>query len=526
MAAPESFGRYQVKQLLGQGAMGSVYLAEDPVISRKVAIKVISAPFGQAGKDHQVRFEREFKAAGTLSHPNIVTIHDVGTHEGQTFVAMEYIDGQSLEEIFDQEGTLSLDTVATLLDQICSGLDYAHERGIVHRDIKPANIIVTTDGRAKITDFGVAKVLDVTATGLTRDGTAIGTPSYMSPEQAKGYPVQGSSDQFSLAVLVYRFVTGERPFTGDSLATLVYKIVHEVPIALNVLNRAVAPRVSAAVMKALDKDPTQRFETCSAFAAAFRAGVVDGPVALPADPNAQFAETVFQATQVSGADPPAPPAAPASAPAPRRGARRWRTPIVATVVLAVGVLIWAGAGSWLAPRGEVGTASPGTPAVPVAPGPEFRGQTRVESTPPGASIWVDGADLGLVAPALVPLAGDVGQEVQLQLRRDGAVAASITLALGTELPAQWTPESQRTLEPTPPEPGPRAQSSAPQAAGSDVPAPQSASAAEPAGSRPATDPPPRSGNGVATQSGDGPAAPCRLPAAGNCGPNTASTSCG
>ena len=468
MADPKNFGRYQVKQLLGRGAMGIVYLAEDPVITRKVAIKVISAQPGQADPELQARFEREFRSAGTLSHPNIVTIHDVGKQGTRTFIAMEYVEGKSLEDLANVERCMPLETVADLLDQIGGGLDYAHERGIVHRDIKPANIIVRADGRAKITDFGVAKVLDLATTGVTQEGATIGTPSYMAPEQAKGYGVKGSADQFSVAVMMYRLLTGERPFMGDSRSTVMYKIVHEDPITLNVLNRTIPAGVSAAVMKALGKDPTQRFPTCSAFAAAVRVGMAGGTVELPADANADLGETVLLDPQaassantvvVETAVTAGLPKVPAAG---RRGWRR-RTALAATVVLAaLGVWTWlappepAGGAwwalreragrTWVALRGGVGATTPGPIPGPVVPVPEFRRQVRVESNPPGASIWMDGVDLGLVAPALVDLEGDVGQEVQLQLRRDGTVAAAINLALGPEMPVQWTPEGVRTPE--------------------------------------------------------------------------------
>ena len=225
MDTPEKFGRYLVKEVLGRGAMGTVYLADDPLITRRVAIKVISAKLGRSHQELQARFEREFRSAGALSHANIVTIHDVGQQGESAFIAMEYVEGKSLEDLASLERCMPLETVADFLDQICSGLDYAHERAIVHRDIKPANIMVTHDGVVKIADFGVAKILDLGSTAVTQAGTTIGTPSYMAPEQALGNRVAGSADQFSVAVMVYQLLSGELPFTGDSLTTVIYKIV-------------------------------------------------------------------------------------------------------------------------------------------------------------------------------------------------------------------------------------------------------------------------------------------------------------
>ena len=473
MGELQNFGRYQVQQLLGQGAMGLVYLAKDPVIGREVAIKVIEVPAGQDGPGLQARFEREFRSAGTLSHPNIVTIHDVGTEGDRTFIAMEYVRGESLEAIAASKSLPSLETVADLLDQICSGLDYAHERGIVHRDIKPANIIVTPDGRPKITDFGVAKVLDSGTVAMTQEGAAIGTPSYMAPEQAKGSPVKGTADQFSVAVIAYRLLAGECPFMGESWSTIMYKIVHEDPVALNVLNRTIPAGVSAAVMKALGKDPTQRFPTCSAFAAAVRAALAGGRVERRDRPNAAVAATVVLDGRAAAgpgrilAEKAAPAGPPTFPTAWRRSSRRWQTALAAAVVLvaALGGWTWLAppepaGGAWWALREQSGrtwpalraraATTPGTATVRVPralalvpPAREFSSHVSVESNPPGASIWLDGADLGLVAPAAVPVVGKVGQKIQLQLRRDGLAVAAINLALGPEMLLQWAPEGVR-----------------------------------------------------------------------------------
>ncbi len=254
---------------------------------------------------------------------------------------------------------------------------------------------------------------------------------------------------------------------GDSRSTVMYKIVHEDPITLNVLNRTIPAGVSAAVMKALAKDPTQRFPTCSAFAAAVRVGLAGGTVEIL--PDANLAETVLLDPQAaSGADTVVVETAVTAGPprVPAAGRRGRRTALAAAGVLAaLGVWTWLApaepaGGAWWALRervgrtwvalvalgGGVGTTTPGMTPVTVVLAPEFRGQVRVESNPPGASIWVDGADLGLVAPAAVALEGDVGQEVQLQLRRDGTVAAAINLVLGPEMPAEWAPEGVRTPE--------------------------------------------------------------------------------
>jgi hypothetical protein len=267
---PTSFGRYKVKGVIGKGAMGVIYLAEDPVIGRQLAIKVIQLNPGisaQEIENLQTRFEREFRSAGTLSHPNIVTVHDVGKEGSTPYIAMEYVEGKTLEHLINEQSVLSFEEVADLVGQICDGLDFAHQHGVVHRDVKPANILLDRHGRPKITDFGVAKL---TESGMTHTGTMVGTPWYMSPEQVVGETVTGAADQFSVAVMTYQLLTRERPFTGERSSTVLYKIVHEEPVRPHLLNPKLMDQLDNVLMRAFAKNPVERFPTCNEFAQELR----------------------------------------------------------------------------------------------------------------------------------------------------------------------------------------------------------------------------------------------------------------
>src|SRR5688572_19795532 len=270
---PSSFGRYKVKGVIGKGAMGVIYLAEDPVIGRQLAIKVIQLNPGISTaeiENLQVRFEREFRSAGTLSHPNIVTVHDVGKEGNTPFIAMEYVEGKTLEHVINEQRVLSFEEAADMVGQICDGLDFAHQHGVVHRDVKPANILLDRNGRPKITDFGVAKL---TESGMTHTGTMVGTPWYMSPEQVVGEQVTGAADQFSVAVMTYQLLTRERPFTGERSSTVLYKIVHEEPVRPHLLNPKLMDQLDDVLMRAFSKNPTDRFPTCNEFATELRAAL-------------------------------------------------------------------------------------------------------------------------------------------------------------------------------------------------------------------------------------------------------------
>ena len=259
-------GKYDLKRLLGRGGMGAVFLAQDLTLDREVAIKVLPPDYSQ---DPQVikRFQQEAKTAAKLDHTNIIPIFRVESEEGLNFFVMKYISGTSLEDVLEQKQPLSLDYVQRVLWEAACALGHAHSRGVVHRDVKPANIMFDHDGRVMLTDFGISKALQ-SASGLTGTGMIIGTPHYMAPEQAKGQSVDGRADQYSLGVLGYRMLTGQLPFSGDSVHTILYKHIFEEAPRISGARAAVPSHLSNAISRALSKDPEQRFPTMEEFATA------------------------------------------------------------------------------------------------------------------------------------------------------------------------------------------------------------------------------------------------------------------
>src|SRR5262249_19193105 len=264
-------GRYEVLSELGKGAMGVVYLARDPVIGRMVAIKTIRASSmgddDSESREFRERFIREAQTAGILSHPNIVTIHDIG-EDAETqisFIAMEYIEGKTLKGLLLEKAAFDSDQIADMIAQVAEAMDYAHRKGIIHRDIKPANIIVTADEKVKITDFGIAKIA---SSNLTTTGQFLGTPNYMSPEQVSGSPVDGRSDIFSLGVVLYELLTRRKPFSGENLTAISYKIVHEDFTPPAELAADVPPEFNPIVARAMAKDPWNRYQRGKDFALA------------------------------------------------------------------------------------------------------------------------------------------------------------------------------------------------------------------------------------------------------------------
>jgi serine/threonine-protein kinase len=256
-------GRYEIREELGRGAMGVVYHAHDPVIGRDVAVKTmhLSAEGTGMSRDELVsRFQTEARAAGLLTHPNIVVIYDAGEEEGVFYITMELVEGRSLQTMLDGRQLFPLPRVMKLMEQVCSALDFAHQHNVVHRDIKPANLMLTADDTLKITDFGTAKILQF---GTAQTAHVMGTPSYMSPEQVKGKPVDGRSDIFSLGVILYELMTGEKPFPGQNITTVIYKIINEDPIPPRSLDSSIHPGLSTVITRALAKDPNARFQTCA-----------------------------------------------------------------------------------------------------------------------------------------------------------------------------------------------------------------------------------------------------------------------
>ena len=268
----DQIGRYKILNELGRGAMGVVYLARDTKIGREVAIKTIRLA-DQAGEGETERLRerlfREAQSAGRLSHPGIVTIYDVDEEAGLAYITMEYVEGETLQAMMDSGRVGDPEFISDILRQTASALDYAHSKEIIHRDIKPANIMVTGDGTVKITDFGIARISSST---LTQTGTVMGTPSYMSPEQVRGDPITGASDQFSLGVISYELLTEEKPFAGDSLTAVMFKIVSGEVTPPSEISSGISRALEKAVLRALSKPREDRFSSCSAYSEAVSIG--------------------------------------------------------------------------------------------------------------------------------------------------------------------------------------------------------------------------------------------------------------
>jgi eukaryotic-like serine/threonine-protein kinase len=261
-------GRYEVEELVGHGGMSSVYKAHDSLLERHVALKILHEQYN-GDEDFVERFKREARSVAQLQHPNIVTVIDRGEEDGRQYIVFEYIDGENLKERIVREGRLDVGEALEIALEVARGLAFAHDNGLVHRDVKPQNVLLNGDGRAKVTDFGIARTVDVD--GMTKTGTVLGTSNYIAPEQASGQRVDAHSDVYSLGAVLYELLAGDVPFPGESFVAVAMKHLHEPPPNLLDVRKDIPLRVAAAVDRALEKDPEQRFPTMDAFAAELEA---------------------------------------------------------------------------------------------------------------------------------------------------------------------------------------------------------------------------------------------------------------
>lgn len=264
MSQPQSLGKYQIQGLLGKGAMGVVYKGFDPNIARQVAIKTIHASLldTDMGRELLDRFRNEAQAVGRLNHANIVSIYEFDQDHGTPYFVMEYVEGHDLKTLLKEGREFSTEDTIHIIGAILSALEYTHKFGIVHRDIKPANVFITHTGQVKLADFGIARVDNAE---LTQMGSVLGTPSYMSPEQCKGLPVDARSDLFSTGVVLYELVVGKKPFGGDNTHAIMHSVLSSEPVRPTSLNHDVPKAFDTILKKALNKDVDHRFQTATAF---------------------------------------------------------------------------------------------------------------------------------------------------------------------------------------------------------------------------------------------------------------------
>jgi eukaryotic-like serine/threonine-protein kinase len=255
----EIAGRYEIVELVGSGGMSSVYKAHDRLLERNVALKVLHPHYGD-DEEYVERFRREARSVAQMSHPNIVTVIDRGEDNGQQYIVFEYVDGENLKELIERTGPLPARRAVELALEIAEALAFAHEHGLVHRDVKPQNVLLTPDGEAKVTDFGIARSLDVEH-GVTQTGTVLGTSNYISPEQASGKPVTPATDVYSLGVVMYELLTAEVPFPGENFVAVAMKHINDPPPDLREKRPDVPLRLIAAIERALEKDPSRRFSS-------------------------------------------------------------------------------------------------------------------------------------------------------------------------------------------------------------------------------------------------------------------------
>jgi eukaryotic-like serine/threonine-protein kinase len=328
--------RYEIEELVGTGGMSSVYRARDRLLERLVALKVLHPHYGD-DEEYVERFRREARSVAQLSHPHIVTVIDRGEDDGQQFIVFEYIDGENLKQLLMRTGPLPTRRALELAVEIADALAFAHEHGLIHRDVKPQNVLVSPDGDAKVTDFGIARSLDVEH-GVTQTGTVLGTSNYLSPEQASGKQTTQSTDVYSLGVVLYELLTGDVPFPGENFVAVAMKHLNEQPPDLLEQRPDIPLRLAAAVDRALEKNPAHRFPSMDQFAWELRQCLAELD-----SPEAE--RTLITQSPVIRAS------------APRRvRARRSRTPIYVVLALIAAAAIVAGVLGLGGSKGDKGSS--------------------------------------------------------------------------------------------------------------------------------------------------------------------------
>ena len=458
----EIAGRYQVVRKLGAGAFGTVYKAKDKILGRMVAIKTIRleglAAAGTGLEELMDRFKREAQVSAQLKHPNIVTIYDIGETDGVSYIAMEFIDGLGLDRVIATGGQLPLERAALLGAQVADALDFAHRNGVVHRDIKPANIMVEAGDRVKVTDFGIAKVMD-SGDHLTMTGSLLGTPSYMSPEQAKGAALDGRSDLFAVGCILYEMLAGKKAFRGDSITGLIFKIITEEPPPIREMDPNVPDEMVRIIARALAKTQDARYQTGRELA--------DDLLTLTRAGTTPTLRQSEMATAAGGAGP------------------------MASATIITPPTMKGAAPTMGAPRPDTGSTGigPRTAAVPPPPSPA-PAIPPIPRAPAGATPRRSNAGLmiALVAGGLLIAFGAAVAGWLLVIRKSGPAVATTTAGAAVPGPAESTPPTAGVVEPTVATPDPRAAQNA--HAANAIPAPDPASA-QAGGGAPANQPPPR-----------------------------------
>ncbi len=427
----DTLGRYKIMKEIGRGAMGVVYQGYDPKIDRIVALKTIRKDRLADSKhveDLITRFQREVRSTGRLVHPNIIVIYDTGEEEETAYIAMEYIEGDTLENLIQKGIRFPMEKVVDIIDQICDGLEFTHRQGVVHRDLKPSNIMLAKGERVKITDFGISKAVGSASSPLTQEGVLLGTPSYMSPEQIAGSKIDGRSDLFSLGIILYHLFTGERPFSGDTIPNLLYTIVHKEPAPPSQINPTVPALFDDVIAKALAKDPENRYATAKDFAEDVRRACRGESLkeALTTDATAIMTPGVAERVY------------------PKRGNHR--------LLAGLGVLILAlglGGYYWIQRTSRRSTQQmrvdlrvqkilpEPVEEEPAEPTPPPRDEVRmvgilvVQSTPPGATVLVDGKRVSGLTPIELQNVS-AGEMHSIELAKEGYETEVHTVALEPE----------------------------------------------------------------------------------------------